>query len=161
MPTNIQNPVSTMMSDPAFLWPIRAFIYRHFAETTRPPTAAETAAEFQISEAQAASAYAELHQRHAVFLDGETGAIRMANPFSAVPTAFRVQAGGRAYFANCAWDALGIPAALHSDADIEANCAGSGESLGLAVRTGQVVSQGELIHFLVPFRRWYEDMIFT
>jgi hypothetical protein len=33
----------------------------------------------------------------------------MLNPFSAVETPHRVEAGGRSWFANCAWDALGIP----------------------------------------------------
>ena len=43
----------------------------------------------------------------------------MANPFSAVPTPYRVQADGRSWFANCAWDAFGICAALHVDGRIE------------------------------------------
>jgi len=35
---------------------------------------------------------AELHHAHALVLNPETNEIRMANPFSAVPTAYRVQA---------------------------------------------------------------------
>lgn len=77
-------------------------------------------------------------------------------------TPFRVHANGRAYFANCAWDALGIPAALHADATIEAACAESNDPLPLAVDAGTVVTPATAVaHFLVPFRRWYDDMIFT
>ena len=56
----------------------------------------------------------------------------MANPFSGVETPFKVHANGKSYFANCAWDTLGIPAALHVDAEIEAACAQSGEPIRLS-----------------------------
>jgi Alkylmercury lyase len=46
----------------------------------------------------------------------------MANPFSAVPTAYRVHAVGRWWYGNCAWDAVGICAALHVDGSIESSC---------------------------------------
>ncbi len=143
------------------IWPIRTFIYRHIAETTHPPTVQETAVALGISEAEARAAYTELNERHAIFLDPATGAIQMANPFSGVPTPFRVHAQGKTYFANCAWDALGIPAALQCEAEIEATCAGSGEALPIRVRGGRVEGHGELVHFLVPFREWYADMTFT
>jgi hypothetical protein len=58
----------------------------------------------------------------------------MANPFSAVPTAYRVHAGGRWWYANCAWDAFGICATLHTDGDIETSCPDCGEVLAVAIR---------------------------
>ena len=72
-----------------------------------------------------------------------------------------MQAQGRSYWANCAWDALGIPAALHSDAVVEATYAGSEQPLTLTIRDGQVAAVGAVAHFLVPFERWYDDMVFT
>ena len=75
----------------------------------------------------------------------------MANPFSGVATPFKVHANGRTYFANCAWDSLGIPAALHTDAEIEAACAQSGEPIRLRVMNQQVQGSEALVHFLVPF----------
>ncbi len=109
------------------IWEIRAFIYQYFAETTRAPNVDETAASFGLSLEEAVSAYEELQGRHALCLKPGTPEILMANPFSGVETPFRVQANGKSYFANCAWDAFGIPAALHVDAGIEAPCAQSGE----------------------------------
>lgn len=143
------------------IWAVRAFIYEQFATTTRPPTVEETAAHFHLSLDQAAALYQELHQRHALFLDAGTSTVRMANPFSAIPTSFRVYARGKLYWANCAWDSLGIPAALHDEARIETQCAGSGQPVTLTVQQGRVVDRGELIHFLVPFRHWYDDLVFT
>ena len=147
--------------DDSKLWDIRAFIYRHFAETTHAPGLDEIASHFALSHGEAASAYEELHQRHALYLKPGTHEILMANPFSGVETPFRVRANGKTYFANCAWDSLGIPAALHSDAEIEASCAQSGESLHLRVAGGEVRGSEALVHFLIPFRDWYNDLTST
>lgn len=147
--------------DENLLWEIRAFIYRHFAETTRPPSVEETAAQFGLRREEAESAYEGLHQRHAIFLKPGTHDVLMANPFSGVETRFRVQANNKIYFANCAWDSFGIPAALHIDAEIEATCAQSGEPIDLTVKNQQVLDSDALVHFLVPFKDWYNDLPFT
>ena len=96
---------------------------------------------FNISIEEAGEIYKELHNRHAFFLEPETLTIRMANPFSGIPTDFKVHANGKTYFANCAWDMLGIPAALHCDAVIEAVCTESNESVQLEIRDGKVTKQ--------------------
>lgn len=57
------------------------------------------------------AALAELERRGALWVDRETGAVRVAYPFSGVPTVHEVtivRTGARA-FAMCAVDALGIP----------------------------------------------------
>jgi hypothetical protein len=72
-----------------------------------------------------------------------------------------VHANHKTYFANCAWDSLGIPAALHADAQIEAACAQTGEPIRLNIKDGEVSTSKALVHFLVPFRDWYNDLAFT
>lgn len=143
------------------LWDIRAFVYRHFADTTRAPSVDETADAFALTPEEAASAYRALHARHAFFLDPGSHEILMANPFSNIETPYRVQADGKTYFANCAWDSLGIPAALGRDADVEAACAHSGETVRLQVRDGRISKSEVVVHFLVPFERWYDDLVHT
>src|SRR3990172_4151543 len=150
-----------MTTNETLLWLTRAFVYQHFADTTKPPGVEETAAHFDIEVDQAASLYRELHDRHAFFLEPGTLAIRMANPFSALRTDFKVRANGRTYFANCAWDMLGIPAALHSDAVIEAVCTESNEPVQLEVKDGKVSHTDAIVHFPLPFARWYEDLVHT
>ncbi len=147
--------------DENILWDVRAFVYKHFAETAHPPHVEETASRFALSHEQAESAYDELHQRHAIFLQPETHRILMANPFSGVETPFKVHANARTYFANCAWDSLGIPAALHMDAEIDAQCSQSGEEIHITVRGKMVRSEAGIVHFLVPFTNWYDDLPFT
>ena len=143
------------------IWDIRAFVYRHFAETTRAPRVEETAARFGLTLEEAASAYEELQRRHAILLQPGTHHVQMAWPFSGVETPFQVTANNKTYYANCAWDSLGIPAALHTDAQIEAVCAQSGDPIRLSVRDQQIHGPGVLVHFLVPFKDWYEDLRFT
>jgi hypothetical protein len=141
---------------------IRNETYSSFVREGRAPTAASVAGELGLSEQQVAESFQRLHDEHALVLHAGTTEIRMLNPFSAVETAHRVDAGGRTWFANCAWDALGIPAALHLDGRIESTCPDCGARLELEVRDGELVhGAGLLWHVLVPARRWWEDIGFT
>lgn len=151
------------MKDENMLWQIRHLVYAHFADTTLPPSMDVTAAHFGISTEEASESYKELHNRHAFFLEPGTLTIRMAWPFSAVPTPFQVHANGKTYFANCAWDMLGIPAALHTDAVIEAVCTESNENVEIQIQDGNLrfTNYDLRVHFPLPFSRWYDDLIFT
>jgi hypothetical protein len=100
------------------LW-IRNHIYRRFVELGRAPTLAELQDDLGD---EAEPALRRLHGAHALVLEPDRAEIRMANPFSAVPTPHRVEAGGRSWFGNCAWDAFGIPAALHVDGRVSSTC---------------------------------------
>ncbi len=140
------------------IWDVRAFIYRYFAESARPPRLEEIALHFGISREEVRSIYEELQQRHAIFLEPGTDNIQMAWPFSGVETSFKVRANHKIYYANCAWDSLGIPAALQADAVIEAVCAQSGEPIQISITNGQVQKSDALVHFLVPFKDWYNDL---
>jgi hypothetical protein len=171
------------------LWQIRHFVYNHFEDTTLPPSTDVTAAHFNIITEEASNYYKDLHNRHAFFLEPESLTIRMANPFSGIPTDFKVHANGKTYYANCAWDMLGIPAALHTDAVIEAVCTESNELVQIEIKDGQITvndvtlsdSEGSLphtsetlrsqqplpqsdmllVHFPLPFAHWYDDLVFT
>ena len=152
------------------LWQVRHFVYSHFADTTLPPSVDEAARHFNISIEEASALYKELHNRHAFFLESDMLSIRMAWPFSGIPTDFKVHINGKTYYANCAWDMLGIPATLHTDAVIEAVCTESNDSVQLEIKNGQIMkSRSEakwtnydlLIHFPLPFARWYDDLVFT
>ena len=85
----------------------------------------------------------------------------MANPFSAVPTAYRVQADGRWWYANCAWDAFGICAALHVDGRIETSCPDCGDAVNVEVHDQRPDDESLLFHCLVPAARWWNDIVFT
>ncbi len=140
---------------------IRHFIYQYLVREARPPSTLETAEAFNLTESEAKTAYQRLHDHHFLFLDPGTTNIRMANPFSAIPTKFKVQIGQVSYWANCAWDMLGIPAALQKDAVIEAVYEDTQERATLTVTDGQVQHQDGVVHFPLPVRQWYDDLILT
>ena len=141
---------------------IRNHVYATFVAEGRAQTTAETAAALGLAEDQVAAAYRRLHDAHALVLEPGTSRIRMLNPFSAVRTSHRVEAGGRSWFANCAWDALGIPAVMHTDGVVDSECPDCGERLELEVHGGELVRGSELlVHFVVPARHWWDDIAFT
>jgi hypothetical protein len=148
------------MNEP-ILWQIRQYVYHYFVETTYPPDLIDTADLFGMAVEEAGEYYKELHNRHALFLDLENLTVRMANPFSGIPTDFKVHANGKTYYANCAWDMLGIPAALHTDAVIKAVCTESNELVNLEIKNGQVTDSDLFVHFPLPFSHWYDDLVFT
>jgi hypothetical protein len=140
---------------------IRHFVYWSFVENSKPPSVAEAAAAFAMAPVQMEAAYRRLHQHHFFFLQPGTSDILMANPLSAVPTLFHVHTERHTYWANCAWDMLGIPAMLNEDASIEAVYTGSQAKADFAVTGGQFQHEGGLVHFAVPFAHWYDDLVFT
>jgi hypothetical protein len=140
---------------------IKLAIYRHFAETTRRPSPAEVADRVGSDIPSVLDAYARLQAQRVLALEADASAIRMAPPFSGIPTQHIVQVGGKQYFANCAWDALGVPAALHRPAEVRSVCAQSGEPLRLDVGLDGPEPSTWLFHCLVPAARWWDDIVFT
>ena len=140
---------------------VRNATYRLFVDLRRAPTAEEVAARTAMPGSDVRAAWGRLHDGHALVLNGDGSEIRMANPFSAVPTAYRVRASGGWWYANCAWDAFGVCAALHADGRIEASCADCGDPLRIEVRDRAPDQTSLLFHCLVPARRWWDDIVFT
>jgi hypothetical protein len=140
---------------------VRNLTYSRFVDLGRAPTAGEVAVAAGRDPAEIMAAWERLHVEHALVLHAATGAIRMANPFSAVPTAYRVHAAGRWWYGNCAWDAFGICAALHEDGRIETSCPDCGQALRITVRNQRPDDEALLFHCLVPAARWWDDIVFT
>jgi hypothetical protein len=142
---------------------VRNATYAAFVRLGRAPAAAEVADDLGIDVAAAELAWRRLHEAHAIVLRPGAGPpqLLMANPFSAVPTAFRVQADGRWWDANCAWDAVGICAALHVDGRIETVCHDCGDPIALDVADEQPSDPDLRWHCLVPASRWWDDIAFT
>lgn len=102
-----------------------------------------------------------MHRHHVLVLDRWTREIRMAMPFSTVPTAFRTEIGDRTWWANCAWDALGIVAMLDADATVRTRCPATDEILRVSVRAGRVVDARPVLYFPLPACQWWEEVEFT
>jgi hypothetical protein len=135
---------------------LRRRTYATFVELGRAPAPEELGDRGEV-----VSGWRRLHEAHALVLDPATDELRMAHPFSAVPTSYRVEAAGRWWYANCAWDAFGICAALHVDGVVEASCPDCGEPLRVGVHDRSPDDRGLLFHCLVPAAHWWDDIVFT
>ena len=140
---------------------VRQAIYHSFAERGTPPTRASIARATALEADDVAMSYERLALARAIVLEPLSGEVRMAMPFSAVPTAFRVRADHASWWANCAWDALGIAAATRRDVEIVTQCPDCHERLALRVIDGEPSPFAWVVHFLVPAARWWEDIGFT
>ena len=146
---------------PDLLAQVKLAIYRHFAETGRAPAPADVAKRAGTDVEQVLAAYGGLRAQRLLLLEPDGRSIRMAPPFSGVPTQHEVEVGGTRYFANCAWDALGIVAALQREGRVRSRCAQSLEPLDLHVGLEGPAPSDWLFHCLVPAARWWDDLVFT
>ena len=141
---------------------VKLEIYKTIAATTRPPVPATVAAALQCSVQEIEAAYQRLYQKRLLVLaPGSAARILMAPPFAGIETPHVTTVQGKDYFANCAWDAFGIAAALQSDADIVSACGDCGEPLAFHIRNGKPVPQAGVVHFAVPAAQWWDDIIYT
>jgi hypothetical protein len=172
--------------EPDFDTAVKLEIYRTIAVTARIPSASEVARALASGgadaggdgdargEAGASGSAADVQveavlaaferlgaKRLLVAEPSDPSRIRMAPPFSGVPTPFRVQVREQTYFANCVWDALGVAAALHADAVVGASDGFTGEPMSLEVKGGSTVPAECVIHFAVPAARWWDDIVYT
>ena len=80
---------------------VRAAVYHGFREKGWSPSVAELAAMLGASDAEVGAALRRLGEEHALVLQPDGESVRMAHPFSAVPTDTLVTIGGRQWFGNC------------------------------------------------------------
>jgi hypothetical protein len=140
---------------------VKLAIYTGVADRARMPTLVQVAESVKAPVADVKEAFARLYQNRVLVLQPDGVSIRMAPPFSGIPTQHRVQVGGKEYFANCAWDALGIPAALHREGQVFSRCEQTLEPLHLNVGRNGPDPQPCVIHFAVPAALWWQDIVFT
>lgn len=136
---------------------VRRAVYDHFVRAGVAPEPAELAARLGLPGALLAESYRRLAEQRALVL-GADGAIAMAIPFSATPTDVTVRGPGVTWWANCAFDGLGIPALLGRDAVVETACPQSGAPITVAVGGGAPHSVACVLHMAVPLARWWDNI---
>jgi hypothetical protein len=140
---------------------VRSHVYDYVMREGLPPTIAETSSVLSRSADQVRLSFQRLADGHILVLQKGSDEVLMANPFSAVPTPFLVKAGGRSYYGNCIWDAMGIPAMLQQDATIEASCGCCSTAINLKVTNGLIVKAHGIAHFAIPAAHWWDDIVFN
>jgi hypothetical protein len=140
---------------------VRTAVYRRFVETTAAPTVSDIARELNLDSSAIRASYQRLFGRRVLVLAADAETILMAPPFSGVPTQHRVHVGAREYVATCAWDALGIPAALHQAGVVRSRCEQTLESLEIHVDERGPAAVPCVIHFAVPAAHWWDNIVYT
>jgi hypothetical protein len=140
---------------------VKLAIYAHIARTTRAPSPAEVAAVVKAAADEVREAYRRLFGKRVLVLEDDGESVRMAPPFSGIATQHRVRVAGKEYFANCAWDALGVIAALRQPGEVFSRCEQSLDPLHIRVRDEAPEPEPCVIHFAVPAALWWKDIVFT
>lgn len=145
---------------------VRVRLYQLFIECGRCPSMAEVASALRCAVSDVAVAFKELAAAHMLVLQAGSGEVLMANPLSAVPTPFVVETqtdgGPQSWYGNCIWDALGVIAMLQRDGRVLTSCGCCGESMTVSVRRGAVEANPPgIVHFAIPARRWWDDIVFN
>lgn len=140
---------------------VKTAIFGMTAESGVIPTADAVALRIGEPSGDVKESYRRLREKRLLWLEPDGETIRMAPPFSAIPTQHRVHVRGVEYFANCAWDALAIPAALHRPGVVHSECAESREPFRLEVGLDGPERSDWLFHCLVPAAKWWDDLVYT
>jgi hypothetical protein len=145
----------------SFAREVRLHVFREAAATARVLQPPEIAAALGRPQSEVEAALKQLAAEKVLILAPNDGRIWAANPFCAVPSAFRVDALEKIYRAICIWDALGIAAALGADAVVRAACGDCSEPMSLEIREGKLHRSEGIIHFAVPAHHWWDNIGFT
>jgi len=140
---------------------VRSKVYDYAMRNGLPPTITEISYSLSQPADEVRASLQRLADGHVLVLQQGSGEILMANPFSAVPTPFLVKVGGLTYYANCIWDAMGIPAILNQDAIIEASCGCCSTAMTLKVTSGTLDEERGVAHFAIPAAHWWDDIVFN
>jgi Alkylmercury lyase len=140
---------------------VKLAIYRHFANSGERPSPNAIAVAVGSNIDSVLSAYKILRENRMLVLEPNGATIRMAPPFSGVPTQHVIISDNKRYFANCAWDALGIVTALQRSGTVYSRCEQSFEPLTLQIGDNGPEPSDWLFHCLVPAAQWWDDIVFT
>jgi hypothetical protein len=140
---------------------LRLAVYELIFQTGHVPLVNEIATARRIDEAAVRQGLRRLAAVHAFVVD-DKDEIVMAHPFSALETPYTVAGDTLRFRANCAWDALAIPAMLKINARVAARChCACADPIALAFDQGVLHPVDAVVHFAVPPRRFYDNITFT
>lgn len=125
------------------------------------PGLRELADQFGSSEDEVEAALMVLQEEHGVVLHPKSSDIWVIHPFSLAPTNFLVRSARGEWWGNCAWCSLVIAALLDEDVRITTTLGAAGKQVEVHIRDGQVVEQDYRVHFPIPMRRAWDNVIYT
>jgi hypothetical protein len=141
---------------------VRVFVYDHVIDRGVVPTLAAIGSHFDSDAAEVKRRLSLLRIGKTIALHPSTGEIWMAGPFSAAPTAYRLTDGVKTWYGNCAWDMFGVAVLVNRRLVAHTACTDCGDAMTVDCDPDRPPADGAgIVHFLVPARRWYDDLGFT
>jgi Alkylmercury lyase len=141
---------------------LRVRVYDHIVTTGEVPRSEQLAAQFGVGAAEVRERLARLGIGKTMLVHPQGGEIWMAGPFASAPCGYTLTDGRTQWFANCGWDAYGVAMIVGRKLDATATCPDCGEQLAFVCDPERPPATDDLtMHFLLPARRWYDDIGFT
>ncbi|MDJ1370503.1 alkylmercury lyase [Gulosibacter molinativorax] len=152
------------MHDPASRH-LRDLVYETLANEGRAPSMGELATKTESTPAEVRSRMQALADEHALVLNDEGDAVRMAHPFTAAPMAFVLTPvdgfDDRRWWGGCAWDSFGISAALGLDVRVETACPHCAAVISFVTGPETAPPEDLAVRFPRPAAEWWEDVVAT
>ncbi|MEX2046282.1 MAG: organomercurial lyase [Chloroflexota bacterium] len=142
---------------------VRIAIARSIQTRGKIPTIAAVAEDMGLGVASVDASFARMIEGRVFIPRRDSHEIYAYDPFCVGPTDFFVTTANRVWFGICAWDALGIPAALGETGVLETHCADCGEELMVEVDAdgGTDLQTWTVMQVGVRPRDFWRDIHFT
>lgn len=132
-----------------------------FLDAQRAPTIAELAAKFARNPDDVRRALRALAEDHGVLLHPRSDEVWIAHPFSSSPSTCVVHAGGKRWWGNCAWCALGLAHLAGGSAEIETRLGGIDAAVTIRMRQGAILDTEFVVHFPIPMQQAWDNVVYT
>ena len=136
-------------------------IIQHFIEVGSAPSIDDLAVGLDQPREAVVEGLRALQEYHGVVLHPGSSEIWVIHPFSTAPTPFWVQGAKRSWWGNCAWCSLGVAALLKEDVTITTTLGGETRQVSLRIESGRLRDEGYLVHFPIPMRQAWDNVIYT
>jgi hypothetical protein len=123
---------------------VRRYILAQYPLRGQAPTVQEISQALDLTPDATKTILQRLHELDMLGLDPEASSIRLAYPFSSVPTPYVVKFDqwpeAKTVYAQCAIDALGMAFMLRRDLSITSACASCAKAIAITVRDQTIVA---------------------
>jgi hypothetical protein len=138
---------------------LRGLLTRLIATRGHAPSLPDLAEEAGLTIAEIEESLQRLHDAHALLLHPHRCEPWAVHPFALSPGSCWVETKERGYWANCLYCALGIAAALKSDAWITTRFGGEAETIRYRVEDGRLLDAEGVFHLSTPARFWWDNVV--
>jgi len=137
------------------------YILKHLIDFGHAPNREKLSAHFGVAKPQLDEALLALQDYHGVVLHPHNPEVWVIHPFSTAPTNFLIKSANGLWWGNCAWCSLGAAALLQTDLSITTTLAAHDRQVVISIENGEVVNQGLLVHFPIPMKNAWDNVMYT